>query len=500
MTRDINFYEQIEDYCSEQLSNQVKLEFETELAINPELRNEVALWSDIQNALLEKEILKLRERIKAVSSESTFNNDSNNSFDILNEISDIEILNETLSPEDLINYFDSLPKVHAYHHETLAIENVHQFYKRQNGYAIKGKIADEFNDSDLDEFNELDEAILEKDIIQLRQTLSQVAKSIEPQYSVEQIENYLSGELNGSELIDFERDMIFNKTLQNDVQLHRDIDSALQEPEILELRNKMSKILKTETSWKVSEKSIEDFIDGYLEEEFFDEFNTELNDNPDLFAEVKLRRQVNAAIGETEIINLRAKLKSVKESTETRKVQMLIPETKSGYIKYWRSSVAVLVILMGLAGVMSNNFVSVNKTYNHYFELPVWSPERSAAIDFTFEQQINYMYNNAEYEKLLESIQLKFESSEITPMMQFYQAVSYQRLGKFQDAITLYSSIINQGDNLFIEEAEWYRSLSYLKAGNNLKAKNDLLAIIEKRGHYEKNAKAVLRRLRYTLR
>jgi len=497
MTHDINFFEQIEDYCLELLNPHATLEFETELTTNPELRTEVSLWKDIQNALAEKEILALREKLRNVTSTSM--GELNNSFDILHDFAEIEDLNETMSPQDLINYFDSLPKVHAHHHETLAIEHVHAYYRKQNGHGTN-KINDESFDFDLAEFEGLEDAILEKDILQLRQTLGKVAKSVEPQYSAEDIDNYLSDELVGSELIDFERDLIFNKALQNEVQLHREIDSALFENDILGLRNKIANILKSETSWNVSENSIEDFIDGVLEEDLLAEFNAELNDNSDLIAEVELRRQVNAAIGEKAIMELRAELNFAREAADSKKVEMLIPATKKVYLNYWKTGVAVIVLLLGITGVLRNGAVSVDKTYNNFYEIPSWAPERSVMNEVSFMQEANALYSNGEYAALITKFESNTNLVKGNPVLGFYQAASYQNLNRMNEAIEAYSGVINHGDNLFIEEAEWYRSLCYLKKGDKKMAKNELLAVIDRKGHFEKDAKAVLRKLKYKLK
>ena len=58
--------------------------------------------------------------------------------------------------------------------------------------------------------------------------------------------------------------------------------------------------------------------------------------------------------------------------------------------------------------------------------------------------------------------------------------------------------MILHGDNLFIEEAEWYKSLCYIKMNDTGKAKEQLLRIVERKGYYANDAKAVLRKMRYT--
>ena len=60
--------------------------------------------------------------------------------------------------------------------------------------------------------------------------------------------------------------------------------------------------------------------------------------------------------------------------------------------------------------------------------------------------------------------------------------------------------VIDHGNNMFIEEAEWYKALCYLKMNKRAEAKKELLAVIDRKGHYEKDAKAILRKLRYSFK
>ena len=329
--------------------------------------------------------------------------------------------------------------------------------------------------------------------------MNQVSKVVEPQYSVEEIDEYLNGNLMGSDLIDFESDLIQNKTLQNELKLHREIDEALMESDILNLRNQLHNIVKSETSWNVSEETIEDFIDGELSGDLLAEFNVEYTDNLDLQAEVELRKQVNEAVSESEIINLRAKLKDARNEADSQKVKMLIPHSKSDYFRFLRTSVAIVVVLLGIGGVLHNGFLSLDGTYNHFYNSPSWSPERSVTNEITLLQEANFHFVNSEFGQVIQLLD-RLEKADEKPVFSFYKGASYQNLGEFNEAITEYSKVINEGDNLFVEEAEWYRTLCYLKIADKNKAKNELLAVIERKGHFEKDAKAVLRRLKYTIK
>lgn len=504
MIHNADFFDQVDDYCMEQLPEDLKAKFEEELLVNPELQKEVEFRMEVRDAVMEKDVLNFREKLKKVAVQSKSEGNSNESFELLNEFSDIQELKNVLTAEELINFYDSLPKVHAYHHEATSNENIHQFYKDQLKEESKA-LGEDLDDLDLEldlELEGLEEAILEKDILNLRQTLKQVAKSIEPQFTVEEIDNYINDELTGSELINFENDLAQNRSLQEELHLHQDVEAAVQEYDLMDLRNRLSDIIRSETSWNVSEQSIEDFIDGILEGEELDEFVAELTDNTDLMAEVNLRGQINEAVGEEDVMELRGKLKAAKEVSEVKKVKMLVPETKSELFRYVRNSVAILILLLGIGGILSNGLTSGDNIYKNYYNSPSWTTERSVTSELSTWQNANLAYMRNDWNSVLNYLNQEkapVNSSEYA-VAEFYKAASLQNLNKFKDAISEYTKVIKQGDNLFVQEAEWYRSLCYLKLGQREQAKQELLAVIERKGDFENDAKTVLRKLKYSLK
>jgi len=123
-----DFFDQIEDYCQGQLDEALMLDFECELKINPKLRSEVELWMEIQNAIKEKEVLTLRNKLQSVTHmQNTVAVSGNDSFELIEEFSEMQEITEILSSEELINFYESLPKVHAYHHVATSNENIHKF-------------------------------------------------------------------------------------------------------------------------------------------------------------------------------------------------------------------------------------------------------------------------------------------------------------------------------------------------------------------------------------
>ncbi len=490
-------FELIEDYCLNNLDKPEKIEFEKELKKNKELSEEVEFEKELHAAITEEDVLNLREKLEKAANKNA-DKSQDGSFDLLEDFTDIQELTSTVPPEELLEYYDSLPKVHVYQHELISNENIHQFYKEQNlGETEEDNFDNEFDDFEMEG---LEEALLEKDVLDLRDTLSKVSQTVQVQYSTEEIDSYLNGELTDEKREDFEKELEINSALQREVKIHQELENALDELDVTKLRDKISNLMETETSWNVNEKQIEAFIEGTLEGEELKEFNAEFNENTDLRAEVALRKNVDKSVGENDIMSLRDKLTQTKLEVESKELKSLVPDPKVHKMQWWKIGAAVAVILFALAGLFRNEFVSTGQIYNSHFQSPEWSPQRSVMSDLSYLHEGNAYYNNGQYEKALKVYNEAIKNSKEKYAYHFYKGASLQNLEKFEQAIPEYSNVIKHGDNLFIEEAEWLKSLCYIKLGSKQKAKEQLLAIIDRKGYYENDAKAVLRRLRYSIK
>jgi len=490
-------FEMIEDYCLNNLNKPEKIEFETELKNNEELSEEVKFEQELQTAITEEDVLNLREKLEKTAKKYA-DKDEKSSFDLLEDFADIQELTSIVSPEELLDYYDSLPKVHVYQHELHSNENIHKFYKEQEN----AEMNEEFEDEEFEEFEleGLEEAVLEKDILNLRNTLSKVSQTVQVQYSTEEIDNFVNGELTGEKLEEFEQELEINSSLQREVKIHNELESALDEFDVTDLRDKLSHLMDTETSWNVSGKEIEEFIEGSLEGEGLEEFMAELDVNTDLKAEFTLRKNIDASIGESDVLSLRNKLMQVREDVETNEIKSIVPDSKVRNLEWWKIGAAVIVIMFAIGGLLKNEIGSTSNIYDNLYQSPEWSPQRSVSADFSYLKEANIHFSNGEYEKAIPLYNEAISKSNEKYVSHFYKGASFQNLEKFEQAIPEYSKVIDHGDNMFIEEAEWYKSLCYIKLGEKHKAKKQLLAIIDRKGFYEQDAKAVLRKIKYSFK
>ncbi len=487
----------LEDYCMDNLSPSEKNDFETELKSNSSLRDEVEFEKTLQLAVTEKDVLKLREKLQTVAKRS---DKEPAPFDLFEGFKNIQQLSDTLSPEELLKFYDSLPKAHVYQHELVSNENIHEFYREQNNSTLnEDLLSDEFDDLAF-ETEGLEEAVLEKDIINLRETLMKVSSSVREQCSAEEVDAYLNGELTGFELERFEQELAVNSILQREVSIHREMEIAILEPDIINLRKELERLTRTETSWNVSEYQIEDFINGELEGEELKLFLTEFNENTDLRAEVALRKSIDISVGEKDIFSLREKLEHVKEDLESREIRSIVPDTSTRYASWWRAGVAVAIVLIAFAGLLGRETANSNHTYEDYFQAPQWAPERTVASYLGILQQANNFFAEGAYDKALILYDRAIKENDEKFVFQFYKASTLQNMGKYEEAIPAYSQVINHGDNIFVEEAEWYKALCYIKLGEKDDARKQLNAIINRNGYYATDAKTVLRKTRHLIR
>jgi len=74
-------------------------------------------------------------------------------------------------------------------------------------------------------------------------------------------------------------------------------------------------------------------------------------------------------------------------------------------------------------------------------------------------------------------------------MGRLYSGLSHIELGEFSKAIIDFKFVIKQNDNLFIDQAEWYLALCYLKTNQTKEAVNYLEKIAGDRGFFKTKAR-----------
>jgi len=503
MIRKSEYFEFTDKYLDAELSEAEVSDFETQIEIDSDLADELSLHLDVKQALAENDVINLREKLNQIVQNQTekemigiFNSFN---FGLSEEFSSHKNLGN-LPSTDLQNITQSFPKIHLYQQQIASKENIHQFYKEQfNSDSIAEDETLTPYEEDL--FIEIQNALEENDILDIRANLKQIAQSMPAHtYSVEEIDSYVYNQMEPEFRSQFENDLSTNAALAHDVQIIKDIDLACEETDIMNLRATLNKIQKTEFQSSSRIEEIEGYIYNELSEEEMASFETELSSNKNLADEIELIRNIDLALKESEVMQLRNNLQDIAAKIASEKQTELSFVTRFRARKVILSSIAAsLILLLGITGLLTRQ-ASHDKLYQKFYAAyNISGINRSAneSADKTLSIALQ-KFDNQDYEVTIDLLNEVTSRNQNNMVAHFYTGASLQETGKYQDAISEYQKVILDKDNLFIEQAQWYIGLCYLQTNENKKAYKQFKKIAETQGFYQPKAQAILRKMKYS--
>jgi len=499
MIRKVEYTEWIDSYLDDELTDEQKKEFESELKVNAVLAEELKLHIELQEALTEKDVMNLKENLNTISdSYKSENQKLEASFDLIEELEEFNEFDTKVDPKELLNYYESLPKLHIYQHEIASKENVHHFYKEQE--LTRSSVEEEEVISDEALMMEVEEAVMEKDVLELRENLKQVAESMpDHDYSQEQVDDYINGTMPEGEVAEFEKEMALNPRLAEDVKLHREIEGAVLEGDIISLRSKLADIMETQASYHQDFTDIEKYLEKGLAEEELAEFENEMYENSDLKRDVKLHREVEQASAEGDVMELRDNLKEINKEIESKKEKSVIrldTSWKSAFVRY--SAAVVVLIAFGVSFILKLQPVSNEQLYgNYYVETEAIGVSRGIDMENQLLNNGKELMNAGNYEQASILFRVASNNDENNAIPRFLLGSSLQNLKKWKEAIEEYKVVAANNENTFKEQAEFNIGLCYLIQDDRKKAVEQFRRVSRNGGHYKPDAQAILRKLKF---
>jgi hypothetical protein len=195
-------------------------------------------------------------------------------------------------------------------------------------------------------------------------------------------------------------------------------------------------------------------------------FNKELRSNPELAKELKLSQSIDSAIASDDVIDLRQKV--IAAINADRAVNPEVKVIRMNARKWWYAA-ASLFILCAFAATLylqTNRNFSNDALFNQYYNADnIVDQTRGdqkiveAVIRF---QQKDYKAASVLFKSIL-------DKDDTNIAVWFYYGISNIETKDYANSIKAFSTIIKQNDNLYIEHADWFLGLCYLK--NNQKNK-----------------------------
>lgn len=252
------------------------------------------------------------------------------------------------------------------------------------------------------------------------------------------INRYINGELKGKDLVAFEALLLQDKTLQEKVNFHKDVDAILYE--------KMAPV----KTFKKEEAKLKPLLKE-LGREFF------LQEN-----------QANEHKTETHKTETTAEPQSQSKSAIIRRLSPLVS----------LAAAAALLLFFFFPN-------TENKLYTKHFELPTNQTKMSLDNNPTDFDKANKAYKNGNYK---ESIMLYNESLAENPdnaQTLLYKGGAELAINQTKDATQTFQKLV-QNKN-YADIANWYLALTYLKKGDTEKTKSYLKLIsLEDKTYYDK--------------
>lgn len=240
---------------------------------------------------------------------------------------------------------------------------------------------------------------------------------------------------------------------------------------------------------------IERYNAGEMDEAEKEWFRKELEGNEKLRREVELRNRTDLILKDRDIMNLRNKLNVIEKQRKER-----LPEAKPKKpfnIRY-AAAIASLVILGSIALLSRGKPDSdeiISRYYKPYEVATISRSANMATNSDNFRLAVEY-YNVKDYRNAAIFFSKVLEDNPGDMHTELLNGISNFETQNYPEASGSFSKVIEDNNNFYIDHAQWYLALCYLKTGETGKAVSQLATIEDSRTIYRKEAKKILRYLK----
>ena len=241
------------------------------------------------------------------------------------------------------------------------------------------------------------------------------------------------------------------------------------------------------------------FIERYNAAEMSDSekqwFEKELEGNEKLKNEVNLRKRTDEILKNQNVISLRNKLSAI----ENQRKGVNHPARSTKKIRYIRyAAVFAGLILIGSLALFTGkslNSETIMKRYYKVYEPPTSQRSAVSGTDADFTLALEF-YNTRDYEKAAVLFNKVLATKPDDMELVLLKGVSNFEEKKYPEAKQSFGKVIDDKNNLFIDQAEWYLALCYVNTNEIDKAKQLFKIIVNENGIYKNNARKIIRGLK----
>jgi len=240
--------------------------------------------------------------------------------------------------------------------------------------------------------------------------------------------------------------------------------------------------------------NIEAYIQGDLNEKEVKAFEHALQQDHDLASEYQLRKDIEDALMDEDILELKDQMQDIMKEKETSPLIWFKRKAVMGAL------VGALLLSLGSLGYFAarnNQAPTTDQVFEKYYQpYSVTITDRSASAELnSLLTTAMQKYKDREYTQALQLFQQVLEQRDDVAA-NLYSGISYMEIEKYKKASESFDKVIQDNDNLYVDQARWYMSMCYIRLGNIDNARNLLQALSEQSDYYRDKAAEVEKKLR----
>jgi tetratricopeptide (TPR) repeat protein len=242
---------------------------------------------------------------------------------------------------------------------------------------------------------------------------------------------------------------------------------------------------------------IQPFLDGELSREDLDWISKELESNAVLADDIKLYREVDQAIREQDVLDLRNQLNVVHNSLDEA---IRNPKKTPRYrkvISYAAIASLAVLISVGVLYKLQNKKLGNVEIFEKYYEpYEITMVYRSGEESQKLMAEAMQYYDAGRFQDAIVLFEKLLTQDPNAMETNLYSGISYLEVERYSDADRSFNKIIDHNDNLFIEPAEYFLGFCYLMTTDTETARNHFRKIAKSNSSYKDKALEISKRLK----
>jgi len=240
---------------------------------------------------------------------------------------------------------------------------------------------------------------------------------------------------------------------------------------------------------------IERYNAGEMDEAEKEWFGKELQKNEKLRKEVELRSRTDDVLKNHDMMNLRNKLNAIEKQRREP-----VPMKKPGRALNTRYAAAIAgLVLIGSIVLLSSRKMSNDEILSKYYKpyelvSTSRSDEAGSAPDY-YKLAVEF-YNIHDFRNAAKYFSMVLESDPENMQTELLNGISNFENQDYPAAKGSFFRVISDNNNFYIDHAQWYLALCYLKTDEPEKAVEQLAIIEKSKTIYRKEARKIIRSLR----